>query len=171
MEGHSSDHPIKLLIIGDSGVGKTSLLLRYTDNIFTENLLTTGMSFKTKVINLNSNLYKLEIWHSEVNEKTFTLPKIYYKGTRGILITYDVTDKNSFNNVKNWIKQIENNAEKNVKKVLVGNKYDKPNRTVTEEEGRKLADECGMKFFEISAKTSQNVDEVFNYLAKEIFNS
>ena len=88
-----------------------------------------------------------------------------------VSLTYDVTDQNSFKNIRNWIKQIEANAQTSVKKVLVGNKCDKPDRVVTKEEGKKLADDYNMSFFETSAKTNQNVTEVFTYLTKEILSS
>ena len=169
MANHKYDHLFKLLIIGESGVGKTCLLLRFTDDSFTANHLTTiGIDFKIKIINLENKLIKLQIWDTAGQERFRTITKTYYKGAHGIILTYDVTDETSFKNIKNWIKQIEQNAQNNVCKVLVGNKCDKPDRKVSEEEGRTLAKEYNMSFFETSAKTNQNVEETFTFLTKEI---
>ena len=172
MANHKYDYLFKLLIIGESGVGKTCLLLRFTDDSFTANHLTTiGIDFKIKIINLENKLIKLQIWDTAGQERFRTITKTYYKGAHGIILTYDVTDANSFKNIRNWIKQIEANAQTNVCKVLVGNKCDKPDRTVTEEEWKKLAEDFGMILFETSAKTNKNVSEVFNYLTTEILKS
>ena len=169
MANHKYDHLFKLLIIGESGVGKTCLLLRFTDDSFTANHLTTiGIDFKIKIINLENKLIKLQIWDTAGQERFRTITKTYYKGAHGIILTYDVTDETSFKNIKNWIKQIEQNAQNTVCKVLVGNKCDKPDRKVSEEQGNALAEEYGMKFFETSAKTNQNVNETFTFLTKEI---
>ena len=127
--------------------------------------------FKIKIINIEDKLIKLQIWDTAGQERFRTITKTYYKGAHGIILTYDVTDQNSFKNIRNWIKQIEANAQTNVKKVLVGNKCDKPDRVVTEEEGKKLADDFNMNFFETSAKTNKNVSEVFNFLTQEILKS
>jgi len=163
MASHKYDYLFKLLIIGESGVGKTCLLLRFTDDSFTANHLTTiGIDFKIKIISLNGKLIKLQIWDTAGQERFRTITKTYYKGAHGIILTYDVTDQNSFKNIRNWIKQIEANAQTNVCKVLVGNKCDKPDRVVTEEEGKKLAEDFNMSFFETS------VNEVFNFLTEEI---
>ena len=173
MASHKYDYLFKLLIIGESGVGKTCLLLRYTDDSFTANHLTKiGIDFKIKIVPLpNNKLVKLQIWDTAGQERFRTITKTYYKGAHGIILTYDVTDQNSFKNIRNWIKQIEANAQTNVCKVLVGNKCDKPDRVVSEEEGKKLAEDFNMSFFETSAKTNQNVNEVFNFLTEEILKS
>ena len=163
------DFTFKLLFIGDAGVGKTSLFLRFAYGTFTANHLTTiGLDFKIKKMNIEGKLIKLQIWDTAGQEYFRTLTKSYYKGANGIILTYDVTDENSFKNIRNWIKQIEANSPPNVRMVLVGNKCDKPDRVVTEEEGKKLADDFGINFFETSAKTNQNVTEVFQLLTQEI---
>ena len=163
------DYSFKLIIIGESGVGKTCLLLRYTDDLFPENSLATiGIDLKKKNIKLKNKLIKLIIWDTAGQERFRIISKTYYKGAHGIILTYDVTDQNSFKNIPNWIKQIEAYAPTNVCKVLVGNKCDKSDRLITKSEGQKLAKDYNMGFFETSAKTSQNVNEVFNFLTNEI---
>ena len=172
MANHKYDCLFKLLIIGESGVGKTCLLLRFTDDSFTANHLTTiGIDFKIKIITLEGKLIKLQIWDTAGQERFRTITKTYYKGAHGIILTYDVTDAQSFKNIRNWIKQIEANAQTGVCKVLVGNKCDKPDRVVSADEGQNLANDFNMKFFETSAKTNQNVTEVFNSLTLEILKS
>jgi small GTP-binding protein len=172
MSKQKFDHLFKLLIIGESGVGKTCLLIRYTDDSFTQNHINTiGIDFKIKVLDYEGKHIKLQIWDTAGQERFKTITKTYYKGAQGIILTYDVTDQESFKNISNWIKQIEANAQNSAIKVLVGNKFDKPNRVVTKEEGEKLAEEYQMKYFETSAKTGENVSEVFQYVTVEILNS
>ena len=172
MSSHKYDGLFKILILGESDVGKTCLLLRYTDNSLKANHLTTiGIDFKIKTINIENRIIKLQIWDTVGQERFRTFSRTYYKLANGIILTYDITDKNSFLKIPNWIKQIEANAPKNVKKILVGNKTDKIDtldRVVTEEEGKKLAKDYNMHFFETSAKTGQNVTEAFDCLIKEI---
>lgn len=117
---------------------------------------------------MEEKLIKLQIWDTAGQERFRTITKTYYKGAHGIILTYDVTDDNSFKNIRNWVKQIEQNAQNNVRKVLVGNKCDRDDRKVGFEEGNKLANEFHMKFFETSAKTNYNVNETFTFLTREI---
>ena len=119
---------------------------------------------------MEEKLIKLQIWDTAGQERFRTITKTYYKGAHGIILTYDVTDENSFKNIKNWVKQIEQNAQNTVCKVLVGNKCDRDERKVSYEEGQSLAKEVNMKFFETSAKTNYNVNETFTYLTREILN-
>ncbi len=113
----------------------------------------------------------MQIWDTAGQERFRTITKTYYKGAHGIILTYDVTDENSFKNIRNWVKQIEQNAQTNVCKVLVGNKCDRDDRKVSYEEGNKLAKEFNMQFFETSAKTNYNVNETFTFLTREILNT
>jgi len=166
------DHLFKLLIVGESGVGKTCLLLQFTEGYITTNHLTTiGIDFKIKIVNLEDKQIKLQIWDTAGQERFRTITKTYYRGAHGIILTYDVTDENSFKNIRNWVKQIEQNAQSNVCKVLVGNKCDREDRKISYDEGAKLASEFNMQFFETSAKSNYNVNETFTFLSKDILNS
>ena len=163
------DHLFKILIIGESGVGKTCLLLRFADNSFTSNhILTIGIDFKIKMINIEDKVIKPQIWDTAGQDRFRTITKTYYKGSQGVILTYDVCDIKSYDNVKDWIQQIELNAKSSICKVLVGNKCDRSDRVIKEEDGKKLADKYMMNFYETSAKSGKNVNEVFTYLTTEI---
>ncbi|XP_024013482.1 ras-related protein RABE1a isoform X1 [Eutrema salsugineum] len=145
------DYLIKLLLIGDSGVGKSCLLLRFSDGSFTTSFITTiGIDFKIRTIELDGKRIKLQIWDTAGQERFRTITTAYYRGAMGILLVYDVTDESSFNNIRNWIRNIEQHASDNVNKILVGNKadMDESKRAVPKSKGQALADEYGIKFFE-----------------------
>ncbi|VVB13068.1 unnamed protein product [Arabis nemorensis] len=165
------DYLIKLLLIGDSGVGKSCLLLRFSDDTFTTSFITTiGIDFKIRTVELDGKRIKLQIWDTAGQERFRTITTAYYRGAMGILLVYDVTDESSFNNIRNWMKNIEQHASDNVNKILVGNKadMDESKRAVPTAKGQALADEYGIKFFETSAKTNLNVESVFLSIAKDI---
>lgn len=165
------DYLIKLLLIGDSGVGKSCLLLRYSDDSFTSSFITTiGIDFKIKSILCDESKVKLQIWDTAGQERFRTITTAYYRGAMGILLVYDVAEKQSFDNVRNWMRQIDQNAAENVNRILIGNKsdIDASERKVTAKEGNDLANEYGIKFFETSAKLNTNVDEAFMSIAKDI---
>ena len=114
------DHIIKLLVIGDSGVGKTSLLLRFSEDSFTTSFISTiGIDFKIKKVMIDEKCCKLQIWDTAGQERFRTITKAYYRGSMGIMLVYDTTDEKSFNNVRNWMKNIEQNAAPNVNKVRI----------------------------------------------------
>jgi Ras-related protein Rab-8A len=164
------DYLIKLLLIGDSGVGKSCLLLRFSDDSFTPSFITTiGIDFKIRTIELEGKRIKLQIWDTAGQERFRTITTAYYRGAMGILLVYDVTDEKSFNNIRNWIRNIEQHATESVNKILIGNKCDMVEKKVVDSaRGKALADEYAIKFLETSAKNSINVEEAFITLAKDI---
>lgn len=164
------DYLFKLLLIGNSSVGKSSLLLRFSDNVFNESFLPTiGVDFKIRTFDLNGKAVKLQIWDTAGQERFKTITSSYYKGAHGIILTYDMTDKQSFKDIENWLAEVDKYANENVVKLLVGNKNDlESNRQVTFNEGKELADSLGIKFLETSAKNSNNVDKTFFTLGNEI---
>ena len=164
------DYLFKLLLIGDSGVGKSSLLLRFADDTFTESYISTiGVDFKIRTIELDNKMIKLQIWDTAGQERFRTITSSYYRGAQGIIVVYDVADKESYSNVKQWLHEIDRYASENVKKLLVGNKCDLVDkRQVTYEEAVEEAAHMGTTFLETSAKNKLNVEEAFIAMAKEI---
>ncbi|CAD2094875.1 ras-related protein Rab-1B, putative [Plasmodium vinckei brucechwatti] len=168
----SYDSLFKILLIGDSGVEKSCLLLRFADDTYTDSYISTiGVDFKIKTIEIDDKIIKLQIWDTAGQERFRTITSSYYRGAQGIIIVYDVTDRDSFNNVKNWIIEIEKYASEDVQKILIGNKIDlKNDRNVSYEEGKELAESCNIQFLETSAKISHNVEQAFKTMAYEIKN-
>ena len=156
----------KILLLSESHVGKTEIISRFIDDkLRSENLLIPiGINFKVKTINFKGKKIKLNIWDTDGQERIRNITQAFYKGAHALIFMYDVTDQNSFKNLSNWIKQVEAHGEKNIVKVLVGNNCDKLDRVVTEEEGKQLAEDFSIGFFETSHKTDKNVSEVFYYL-------
>ena len=167
------DYLFKYLIIGNSGVGKSCLLIRFTDDKYEEGYVTTiGVDFKIKTLIIEGKSVKLQIWDTAGQERFRNIVSSYYKGAQGIMMVYDITDLESFRYLDSWLKEIEKNASKNVYKILVGNKNDlEKNRKVTFEKGKEFANLHGMKFFETSAKENRNVEEAFKEMTKDIINS
>jgi Ras-related protein Rab-1A len=164
------DFLFKLLLIGDSGVGKSSMLLRFADNEFTGNYISTiGVDFKIRTIKQNDKIIKLQLWDTAGQERFRTITTSYYRGSHGILIIYDITDRVSFNNIKLWLNECENFASKGVIKILVGAKCDlKEKRKVSVEEATEFAENNNMQFIETSSKDTINIDNAFIMLANEI---
>ncbi|KAF5382803.1 hypothetical protein D9757_007262 [Collybiopsis confluens] len=164
------DFLIKLLLIGDSGVGKSCLLLRFCDDSWTPSFITTiGIDFKIRTIELDGKRIKLQIWDTAGQERFRTITTAYYRGAMGILLVYDVTDERSFNNIRTWHANIEQHASEGVNKILIGNKSDwTDKRAVTQEQGQELANELGVKFIETSAKANDGVEDAFFALARDI---
>ena len=160
----------KILLLGDSSVGKTCFLMRYTDNTFQEiHMSTIGLDYKLKNIQLeDGKMVKIQIWDTAGQDRFRSITKNYYKGAHGIILIYDITNKKSFENVRTWINQIKEEVSEKVSIILVGNKIDdEEHRVVATEDGEKIAKELGLMFFECSAKSGVNIDSTFNELVKK----
>lgn len=163
------DYLFKLLLIGDSGVGKSCLLLRFADQTYTPNYISTiGVDFKIRTIDLDGKTIKLQIWDTAGQERFRTITSSYYRGAHGIIVVFDVSDIDSFNNVKQWLNEIERYACEGVNKLLVGNKCDLPNKQVNTDTAREYAEQCAMPFLETSAKTGAQVEAAFMRMAGQI---
>ena len=161
----------KILILGDSKVGKSCFLTRYADKTYQEDYLSTiGMDYKIKNYELeNGDIIKLYIWDTAGQDRFRSITSNYYKGADGIILIYDITKQETFNNVRNWITSIKEEAPAKVVLILVGNKVDdEKNRAVPKSEGEKIADEYNLPFLECSAKSDINVTETFDVLIKKI---
>merc|ERR1712054_199241 len=162
----------KLVLIGDSGVGKSCLLLRFADDTYTESHISTiGVDFKIRTIQLDGKTIKLQIWDTAGQERFRTITSSYYRGAHGIIVVYDTTDSESFNNVKQWLHEIDRYACEGVNKLLVGNKCDlTTKRQVEYNSAKEFADSLTIPFLETSAKSATNVEQAFMTMASEIRN-
>ena len=162
------DFIFKILLLGNSDVGKSSLILRYVEQIWTDNFVPTiGVDFKVKTLEVNNKKIKMQIWDTAGQERFRNVISSYFRGSHGILLLYDITNRDSFKNLDNWLIEIEKHASQNVLKILIGNKNDLENdRDIKFDEGKAFANRNGMEFFETSAKMDTNVNEAFETLAK-----
>lgn len=168
------DYMFKLLMIGDSGVGKSSLLLRFTSDDFDDLSPTIGVDFKVKYVTIEGKKLKLAIWDTAGQERFRTLTSSYYRGAQGIIMVYDVTRRETFTNLSEiWAKEIDlYSTNQDCMKMLVGNKVDKEgDRVVTKKEGMDFAREYGCLFIECSAKTRVNVQQCFEELVLKVLDT
>ena len=164
-----TDINLKILILGDCAVGKTSLLLRYTDDNFTESHVSTiGVEYKVKTIEMNGRSVKLQIWDTSGQERFHSITKNFFRSADGVLFIYDITSKETFTNIKEWLKNAQE-VENSFEKILIGNKCDlTEKRQVKTEDLEKLGQKMGMTTYETSAKDNINVSLVFQKLAELI---
>ena len=160
---------LKILILGDSSVGKTSLLLKYADGYFpTIYVATIGVEYKIKQINLKGVNINLQIWDTAGQERFRGITKNFMKGADGIMYVYDITQKQTFDNLKSWIRQSEDSTE-GFKKIIIGNKSDlETEREVSKDSLKKFCDDKCFTGVEVSAKLGTKVNEAFEYLANMI---
>jgi Ras-related protein Rab-1A len=165
------DYLYKLLLLGDSAVGKSSLLLRFADDTFKENQISTiGVDWRIKTVELDGKRIKLQLWDSAGQERFRTIASAYYRGAHGIAIVFDLTDEKTFENVESWLDEVGQNAAPGVRKILIGNKVDLTSeRVIDSARARAFADSAGMVYIETSAKHATNVSEAFLAMTREIY--
>lgn len=170
MSSSEFDLLYKVLIIGDSAVGKSSLLLQFSDQTFSDNYVSTiGVDFKIRTLDVGGKQVKLQIWDTAGQERFQSITANYYHGSHAIALVYDVTDRKTFDNLRKWISDVDRLANKQVCRLIVGNKTDlSDKRVVRRDEGQALADSLGIPFIETSAKTASNVQEMFIKMCNEI---
>ncbi|KAF6198537.1 hypothetical protein GE061_008285 [Apolygus lucorum] len=161
---------LKILIIGESGVGKSSLLLRFTEDSFNpDQSITIGVDFKTKKLTTEGNTVRLAIWDTAGQERFRTLTPSYYRDAQGAILVYDVTSKQTFTKLDTWLSELDTFSTKsNIVKMVVGNKIDKDGREVSRDEGIKFARRHATLFIESSAKTQDGVQCAFEELVQKI---
>ncbi|XP_078280645.1 ras-related protein Rab-18-like [Rhinoraja longicauda] len=161
---------LKILLIGESGVGKSSLLLRFTDGTFDSEIGSTiGVDFKVKTMKIETNNVKLAIWDTAGQERFRTLTPSYYRGAQGVILVYDVTRRETFVRLENWLNELDTYSTKHgVVKMLVGNKIDKQTHEVDRNEGLRFARKHSMLFIEASAKTCDGVECAFEEVVEKI---
>lgn len=168
-EKRTHDHFFKLLLIGDSGVGKTCVLYRFSDEAFYSDFMPTiGIDFKIKTVELYGKRIRLQLWDTSGQEKFRTITHSYYRGALGIFVVYDITCRRSFENLDFWIANIKEHGSDTAVMCIVGNKCDADTRQVTMDEGLKYAQRHNCNFFETSALTDINIDQAFQYMTEAV---
>lgn len=164
------DYIYKILIIGNSGVGKSSILLRFTDNIFKDSFISTiGVDFKVKTIQLDNRIIKLQLWDTAGQERFKTITHSYYRGAHGVILVFDLTDKDSFNNLEMWLNEIKSYNGNEIPILLVGNKEDlREDRKITEEEINEFVKEKSLVYLETSSKDDVNIYKIFESISRKI---
>merc|ERR1712060_328259 len=143
---------------------------RFADDTYTESYISTiGVDFKIRTVELDGKTCKLQIWDTAGQERFRTITSSYYRGAHGVIVVYDVTDKESFSNVKHWMQEVDKYAAENVNKLVIGNKCDlSSKKVVSYDEAKELADSLSINFMETSAKNAHNVEQAFQAMAAEI---
>ncbi|KAF4695978.1 Ras- protein Rab-2A [Perkinsus olseni] len=166
----SYSYLFKYIIIGDTGVGKSCLLLQFTDKRFRpDHDLTIGVEFGARLVNVDGKQIKLQIWDTAGQESFRSITRSYYRGATGALLVYDISRRDTFNHLTRWLEEARQNSNPNMVIMLIGNKCDLERREVSYEEGAQFAKENNLIFLEASAKTAQNVEEAFLQTARKIY--
>lgn len=163
----------KYIIIGNTSVGKSNILIKFTRNKFDADFQPTiGVELGSKNIEIKKKVYRIQIWDTAGQEQFRSITRSYYNNSVCCVLVYDITQRNSFDDLIKWLDEINSNCPKSVIKILVGNKCDLINeRKISFDEGKQFADENGLLFLEVSAKTGENINEIFYITADEIINN
>ncbi|CAL8138559.1 unnamed protein product [Orchesella dallaii] len=164
------DYLFKLLLVGDSGVGKEDIFDKFDENALKPTFISSICTdFNIRTIELEDKKIKLQLWNTAGHERYKSITNAYYRGAMGIMLVYDITNEKSFENIKNWIKNIKDHAEPDLQMMILGNKCDKNDkRVVSKERGEKLALEYGIRFMEVSTKNPFDVEDAFYILSRDI---
>ena len=165
------DMIFKIVLIGDTSVGKTNILSKYlTDEFDAKSKATVSVEFSVKNFKIENNIVKVQIWDTAGEERYRSITNAYYKGAKGSLLVYDITNKKSFENVEKWISDLKANADEDISMILLGNKTDlEDKRVVTTEEGKNKAEFYNLTFMETSALNGNNIQEAFNELIMDVY--
>lgn len=170
MIGRKFDYSLKVVAVGESGVGKTCLLIRFVRDQFDDNSQSTlGVEFMSKIIQTEKNRIQLQLWDTAGQELFRSVTRGYYRGSAGALILFDLANRDSFENVEKWLQDIRDVAREDVVIVLIGNKADlAAKRQVSREEAEEFARKCNMSYYEVSAKTGENVQQAISSCVEQI---
>ncbi|KAG6526670.1 ras-related protein Rab2BV [Zingiber officinale] len=168
---HEYDYLFKIVLIGDSGVGKSNILSRFTRNEFSlDSKSTIGVEFATKTLQIEAKTVKAQIWDTAGQERYRAITSAYYRGAVGALLVYDITKKQTFDNVQRWLRELRDHADSNIVIMMAGNKSDLTHlRAVSENDGQEFAEKEGLSFLETSALESHNVEKAFQTVLTEIY--
>ncbi|KAL4385714.1 hypothetical protein GQ457_15G028000 [Hibiscus cannabinus] len=168
---HEYDYLFKIVLIGDSGVGKSNILSRYTRNEFClESKSTIGVEFATRTLQVEGKSVKAQIWDTAGQERYRAITSAYYRGAVGALLVYDITKRQTFDNVQRWLRELRDHADSNIVLMMAGNKSDLNHlRAVSEQDGQALAEKEGLSFLETSALDATNVEKAFQTVLSEIY--
>ncbi|XP_024973730.1 ras-related protein Rab11C [Cynara cardunculus var. scolymus] len=168
---HEYDYLFKIVLIGDSGVGKTNILSRFTRNEFClESKSTIGVEFATRTLEVDGKTIKAQIWDTAGQERYRAITSAYYRGAVGALLVYDITKRPTFDNLQRWLRELREHADSNIVLMMAGNKSDLNHlRAVSEQDGQSLAEKEGLSFLETSALESYNIEESFKSVLTDIY--
>jgi len=164
------DYTFKIVMIGDSGVGKSCILLRFADDKFNENFYATiGVDFRFKNVMIDDKSVKLQIWDTAGQERFKTITSAYYRGADGIIIVYDITDRNSFAHIKDWLDDVNKYTDDNPLKIIVGNKIDLiKDKQISNNDMKTMTAQTGIEIIECSAKDSIKINDLMEILTKKL---